>query len=67
MVQTVTQRQEAALELQGAQRRLARAEAELEFFFWARHGDDRQRHWLEVEIDEAERQVARARQALEAL
>ena len=61
-----TQREESELGLQGAQRRLARAEAELEFFFWARHGDDRQRYWLQIEIDEAQRQVTKARQALEA-
>ncbi len=63
---TVT-REEARLELLGAERRLARAEAELEFFFWARQGDDRQRHWLQIEIDEAQRQVMKARQAVDGL
>ena len=63
---TTTKREEAELELAGAQRRLQRAEAELEFHFWARHGDDRQRHWLEVERDEAVRLVMRCRRAMEA-
>jgi len=68
MVQTVAQREEAELELAGAQRRLQRAEAELEYFF-ARHGDngDGERYMLEVEHDEAVRLVMRCRQALEVL
>jgi len=59
------QKEEAELELLGAQRRLERAEAELEFFF-ARHGgtDDRELRLLEVERDEAQRQVMKARQGL---
>ncbi len=65
---TVTRKEEAELELAGAQRRLQRAEAELEFFS-ARHGgtDDRERHLLEVERDEAQRQVLHARQAVDGL
>jgi len=68
MVQSITQKEESELELQGAQRRLSRAEAELEFFC-ARHGgtDDRERHLLEVERDEAQRQVLHARQAVDGL
>ncbi len=65
MVQSITET--AELELAGAQKRLARAEAELEFFFWARQGDDRQRHWLEVEIDEAQRLVTRCRERVDQL
>jgi len=64
---TTDKKEEAELELAGAQRRLARAQAELEFFFWARQGDDRQRHWLQIEIDEAQRQVMKARQAVDGL
>ena len=64
---TTDKKEEAELELAGAQRRLARAQAELEFFFWARQGDDRQRHWLEVERDEAVRLVMRCRRALDDL
>jgi len=63
---TVT-KEETRLELLGAERRLQRAEAELEFFFWARHGDYRQRHWLEVERDEAKRQVKRCREKVDQL
>jgi len=65
---TTRKEEEAALELLGAQRRLARAEADLEWFFARHEGDnDRERHWLEVERDEAQRQVMKCRQALDTL
>jgi hypothetical protein len=68
MMLTVTRKEEAELELLGAQRRLDRAEAELEFFF-ARHGDGdaTERHLLEVERDEAQRQVIKCRLEVDSL
>jgi hypothetical protein len=65
---TVTEKEAARLELFGAQRRLQRAEAALEFFF-ERHsdGDDRERHLLETECDEAARLVMKCRQELDSL
>ena len=63
-MQTVISLTEAAqLELQGAQKRLQRAHAELEFFVSV-HGDTdpRQLHALQVEVDEATRLVAHARE-----
>src|SRR5881296_3235944 len=63
--------QEAALALQGAQCRLAKAKRELEDFV-AEHGavigspDERQRerHALEIEADDAARQVTKAAEDL---
>lgn len=65
-MQTITLQESARLELLGAQKRLQRAQAELEYFF-ARHGDgdERERHLLEVERDEAARLVEHAKQEYE--
>jgi len=62
---TISIEEGARSELLGAQRRLQCAEAELEFFF-AQHGerDDKERHLLEVERDEARRLVEHCRQLL---
>lgn len=67
MMQTVITLQESArLELQGAMRLLQRALAEREFFL-AQFGetDARQRHLLDVEIDESRRLVRHAKQEYE--
>jgi hypothetical protein len=65
---TVTERETAALELAAARVRLQKAEAELEFYRW-RHDehDERQYAVLLIEADEAQRQVMRARQAVDSL
>jgi hypothetical protein len=59
-----TRKEEAELELEGAQSRLNRAEMELAFFF-ARCGCDRdatELHRLEIEVDESRRLVRLARE-----
>lgn len=62
-MQTITLAESARLELLGAQKRLARANAEMEFFM-AQYGetDPRQLHILQIEIDEAQRLVEHCRQ-----
>ncbi len=67
-METISLREASELELQGALQRLARARAELEFFLSvADHSNidaESQRHALEVELDEASRQVAHCRDIL---
>ncbi len=59
---TTTQKEEAELELAGARSRLARVLHELELFHGHRDGDEYA--WLLIELDEANKQVTKAREKI---
>jgi len=64
---STTQKEEAELELQGARARLSKVLHELELYRGRHDQDDHEYTWLLVKLDEANKQVMKARQGLDAV
>ena len=67
MVQSITQREEVALELQGARARLAKVLHELELYRGRHDHDDHEYTWLLIELDESSKALMRAREKVDQL